>query len=64
MRLGTATILRLVQLVSFISVIAAIHSFLNLKLLRIPAEFSVISEPISILLPVLNEAERITPTLQ
>ena len=64
MRLGTATILRLVQLGSIISVIAAIHSFLNLKLLRKPAEFSVVSEPISILLPVLNEAERIAPTLQ
>lgn len=64
MRLGTATILRLVQLGSLISVIAAIHGFLNLKLLRKPAEFSVVSEPISILLPVLNEAERIAPTLQ
>jgi hypothetical protein len=53
-----------VQLGSFISVIAAIHSFLNLKLLRKPVEFSVVSEPISILLPVLNEAERIAPTLQ
>jgi cellulose synthase/poly-beta-1,6-N-acetylglucosamine synthase-like glycosyltransferase len=63
-RFGTAAMLRLVQLGSIISVIAAFHSFLNLRLLRKPAEFAEVTEPISVLLPVLNEVERITPTLQ
>ncbi len=63
-RLFTNIVQRIVLLGSLFAVIGAIHSVINLKLLRRPLNEATGSEKISILLPVLNEADRITPTLQ
>lgn len=63
-RLLTYLLLRLVQLGSIIAVLTALHSWLNLKLLRKPVAEKIIDEKVSVLLPVLNEADRIAPTLQ
>lgn len=63
-RLFTLLLLRIVQLGSAIAVLSAVHSLINLKLLRKPVSEKVINEKISVLLPVLNEADRIAPTLQ
>jgi hypothetical protein len=63
-RIVSQVIFRIVQLGSSIAVVAAIHSLLNLKQLRKPADYAVVQEQVSVLLPVLNEADRIAPTIQ
>lgn len=56
--------LRLVQVGSSLAVIGAIHSWFNLKALRDPESAVEVTESVSVLLPVLNEAERVAPTIQ
>lgn len=56
-------ILRLVQLGSLLAALTALHSLLNLKFLKRPRVSNQVNEPVSVLLPVLNEADRIGPTL-
>lgn len=62
-RLFASIVYRFVMVGSAIAVIGALHSIINLRILRQPAKSELISEKVSILLPVLNEADRITPTL-
>lgn len=49
---------------STLAVLGAIHSLINLKLIRRPMSAGPVQEKVSVLLPVLNEADRIAPTLQ
>ena len=63
-RLFNQVLLRIVQVASALAVLAAVHSWINLKLLRKPSPARNIEELVSVLLPVLNEADRIAPTLQ
>ena len=45
-------------------VMLLLHSLVNAVLLRRPPRGATVDEPVSILLPVRNEAHRVTPTLQ
>ncbi len=60
----TSIIHRIVLIGSTFAVLGAIHSLINLKLIRRPKPAVPIYEKVSVLLPVLNEADRIAPTLQ
>lgn len=55
---------RIVVIGSTFAVLGAIHSLINLKLIRRPRPTGPVQEKVSVLLPVLNEADRIAPTLQ
>lgn len=55
---------RIVVIGSTFAALGAIHSLINLKLIRRPRPTGPVQEKVSVLLPVLNEADRIAPTLQ
>ena len=63
-RLITSIAHRIVVIGSTFAVLGAIHSLINLKLIRRPNPAGLVQEKVSVLLPVLNEADRIAPTLQ
>lgn len=56
-------ILRVIQFGAALAGLAAIHTWINDKLLRNPVTAKPINDSVSILLPVLNEADRIAPTM-
>lgn len=63
-RLFHAIVLRIVQLGSLLAVGLTAHTFVNSKLLKQASSPGLVFEKVSILLPVLNEASRVAPTLQ
>lgn len=56
-------VFRIIQLGTALAGLTAVHAWLNNKLLRNPIAAGQINDSVSILLPVLNEADRIAPTL-